>query len=99
MSQISNNRIARSALTSYVHPPAGNTERYLTLQPLAAAGPTLSSYQALKNYTIRDFGLGFPAAEAILTHIVRNKLGAQVQMPRDFWNRLAILPVRCILRS
>jgi GT2 family glycosyltransferase len=99
MSQISNNRIAASALTTYVHPPAGNTERYLTLEPLAAAGATLSSHQALKNYSIRDFGSGFPAAEAILTHIVRNKLGAQGQMPRDFWNRLVVLPVRCTLRS
>ena len=59
MSQISNNRIAASALVGYVHPPAGNTERYLSLQPLAAASPTLSSYQALKNYSIRDFGSGF----------------------------------------
>ncbi len=99
MPQISNNRIAASALASYVHPPAGNTERYLTLEPFSAAGPTLSSYQALKDYAIRDFGSGFPAAEAILTHIVRNKLGNQSQMPRDFWNRLVVLPVRCTLRS
>jgi hypothetical protein len=99
VSQISNNRIAASALASYVHPPAGNTERYLMLQPLAAAGPTLSSFQALKIYAIRDFGSGFPAAEAILTHIVKNKLGAHGQMPRDFWNRLVVLPVRCVLRS
>jgi Glycosyl transferase family 2 len=60
---------------------------------------TLSSYQALKDYAIRDFGFGFPAAEAILTHVVRNKLGNQSQMPRDFWNRLVVLPVRCTLRS
>src|SRR5262245_57276756 len=99
MSQISNNRIAASALAGYAHPPAGNTERYLAVQPVASAGPTLSSYQALKNYAIRDFGSGFPAAESILTHIARNKLGAQGQMPRDFWNRLVVLPIRCILRS
>ena len=99
MPQISNNRISPSGLASYSHPQAGNTERYLTLQPLTAAGPTLSSYQALKDYVIRDFGAGFPAAEAILTHIVRNKLGNPGQMPPDFWNRLVVLPVRCALRS
>jgi glycosyltransferase involved in cell wall biosynthesis/SAM-dependent methyltransferase len=99
MSQISNNRISPSALASYSHPQAGNTERYLSLQPLSEAGPTLSSYQALKDYVIRDFGVGFPAAEAILAHIVRNKLGNSGQMPPDFWNRLVVLPVKCALRS
>lgn len=98
MSEISNNRIAAAGLASYIHPPAGNTERYLTLQPLQATGPTWSSYQALKKYAIRDFGTGLPAAEAILTHIVRNKLGAQGQ-PANCWNRLVVLPVRCVLSS
>lgn len=99
MSEISNNRIAAAGLASYIHPPAGNTERYLTLQPLAVAGPTWSSYQALKNYAIRDFGAGLPAAEAILTHLVKNKLGAPGQTASCFWNRLVVLPVRCVLRS
>ena len=99
MGQISNNRLAPSALTSYTHRPMGNTERYLTLQPLALAGPTLSSYQALKRYAIRGFGSGFRGAEAILNHIVKNKMGVQGQMPRTLWNRLVVLPVRCTLRS
>jgi len=99
MSLVSNSRIAPFALASYRHPAAGNTERYLTLEPMAAAGPTLSSYQGLKNYAIRDFGVGFSAAEAILAHIVRNKLGREPQIPQDFWRRLVVLPIRCILRS
>src|SRR5262245_7924680 len=99
MIQISNDRVAASALARYNQPQAGNTERFLALQPLALSGPTLSSYQALKNYVIRDFGSGLPAAEAILSHIVRNKLGAQSRMAHDFWSRLLVLPVRCSLRS
>lgn len=99
MSQISNDRLAPSALTSYTQPATGNTERYPTLHPLSLAGPTLSSYQALKSYAIRDFGSGFQGAEGILNHIVRNKLGVQCQIPRNFWNRLVALPVCCTLRS
>ncbi len=97
MNEVSSNRIHRAALSTYTHPAAGNTERFVAIRPAAVAGPTQSAYQALRDYTIRDFGQGLPAAETILRHLVENKLRRPWRPQPGLWHRTVVLPVQCDL--
>ena len=84
-------------LSGYFQPPAGSTEKCIDARPVAVNGPTLSSFQGLKDYDIRDFGTGLDAACAILSHILKTKLNTVWSAKDDFWPKTLVLPIRCEL--
>ncbi len=90
---------AQMSVHGYYQPPAGLVEKWISVEPMRSTGRAVSSYQALKDYSIRDFGVGFPAVEAILSHIAKRKFQTSEQIKREFWSRTVALPVTCELRS
>ena len=91
--------IAENKIAGYFQPPAGNTERYISISPVRCFAPTLSSYQALKNYSIKDIGQGLHAAEEILKHILINKLNQRVVWKSDIWNKTVVIHINCELKA
>ena len=97
--ETANSYIADNKIAGYFQPPAGNTEKYISILPVRCFDYTLSSYQALKNYTIKDIGQGLNAAEAILKHILVNKLNQKVVWKSDVWNKTVVIHIRCELKD
>jgi SAM-dependent methyltransferase len=87
-----------AALSDYFQPPAGLVERAIALQPRELTGAPRSSYQALANYQIRDFGEGVSAVEAIVRHVLTSKLRAPSEgAQNELWHDTVCVPVRCEL--
>lgn len=86
-------------VATYVQPPMGNTENYISVKPIEAFGFLISSYEALKDYHIEGFGSGFSAAEAILKHIVTNKFQSPFNINKNIWLKIVALPVKCEISS
>ncbi|MEW5976528.1 MAG: glycosyltransferase [Acidobacteriota bacterium] len=83
-----------AALSLYSQPPVGNTEKYIQLQLSDVIGDPVPTHQGLRDYVIRDFGKGLPAAEAILKHIIEHTLRRTWQPTAGLWNTTVLLPVR-----
>jgi len=91
--------IDNNAIALYFQPPSGNTEKYIAVKPLKSIGNTLSSYETLKNYEIKDFGKGFPAAESILRHIFSTKLAKKLSFKDNFWLTVIGIDIECEISS
>jgi len=85
------------AFEAFHQPSAGETEKYICVQPRTAESVS-SSWQALKEYEIPPFGKGFFAVSHIITHIISSKLGGIAQIPPDFYSRTIALTVDCSLK-
>jgi GT2 family glycosyltransferase/Flp pilus assembly protein TadD/glycosyltransferase involved in cell wall biosynthesis len=83
----------------YFQPAAGLVEKWISVRPIRGSSGAGSSYQTLKEYSVRDFGAGLAAVEAILEHISKNKFQTAFQLKPDFWRRTVALVVTCELRS
>jgi GT2 family glycosyltransferase/Flp pilus assembly protein TadD len=86
-------------IRQYCQPPAGNTEKHISLKPISVSGGLISSYNFLKDYYIHDFGQGLKAAETILRHILQNKLRRSFQGKDGFWSKILVLKLECEFRS
>jgi GT2 family glycosyltransferase/Flp pilus assembly protein TadD len=89
----------QTMIQRYNQPPAGNTEKYITLKPVKCLDELKSSYSCLKDYYIHEFGKGFKAAEFILQHIVTNKLDGAFQLKNDLWHKTVAVRVKCEILS
>lgn len=90
---------ARLDLSQYYQPIAGDTEKFIAVNPQKSAGNVCSSFQTLKDYDVRDFGIGLDAILQIMGHVVINKFKQQWNGKSDFWLKTIVLPVKCQLRS
>ncbi|HXG49048.1 MAG TPA: sulfotransferase, partial [Methylomirabilota bacterium] len=81
----------------YFQPPAGATERAISVRPRRVLGAAQSAWQALKGYSIRHTGEGLTAVAAILEHILKNKLRCSWKRNERFWAQTLVLPVECEL--
>ena len=87
----------RHGLTDYVQPPAGLVEKAIDLKPLRLQGAASSSYLALKDYEVRDFGKGLGALEQVMGHVLRNKLKHKKGSAAGIWPRTVCLSLQCTL--
>jgi SAM-dependent methyltransferase len=91
--------VAPCSLADLVQPAEGLVERAIELTAASKAGPPESTFQALKGYSIRDFGSGLPAAEAIVRHVLDRKLEGGRGVPDRIWSRTVALPITCSIRQ
>ncbi len=96
--QVDGKRAGEGGLGDYQQPPAGLVEKAIALEPLRTLGEVRSTYQALKSYDVRDFGQGLEAVEAVLQHVLRNKLGFKNALRSGLWPRTVTLTVDCAIR-
>lgn len=83
----------------YHQPPAGTTERFISVTPAAFSGESRSAYQALRDYTVKDFGTGLTAIERIITHVFASKLNHEVTWKDDLWQKTVAVRLTCDLRD
>ncbi|MDY0301718.1 MAG: glycosyltransferase [Trichlorobacter sp.] len=81
----------------YFQPPAGSTESFIDVRPFAVQPTTHSTFQGLKDYSIRDFGEGLDAARQIIQHIFDNKLHTPLTWRDDIWFRTVVVRLTCNL--
>ena len=81
----------------YFQPPAGSTESFINVRPVAVLTETCSTHQALKDYPIRDFGKGLDAVTQIIRHIFENKLRTPMMRRDDLWLRTVVIQLNCDL--
>jgi len=86
-----------SKINVYFQPAAGNTEKYIDVQPVRICGSPISAHRALQDYPLRDFGKGAQAALLLMEHVIKNKFGRVHQNKSDFWPQTVVLPVCCRL--
>jgi len=85
----------QSIIQRYSQSPAGNTEKYITLEPHKILDGLISSHDCLKDYHIYEFGQGFRAAEFMLQHIVTNKLNESFQKKSNLWHKTVAVLLEC----
>jgi hypothetical protein len=88
-------------LQEYYQPPVAPVERYIDVRPDTVTGHAESAYRCLKEYEIRGFGKGLPAAEAIINIIFERKFEDNTprSFPRDYWNRVVAVTVTAELSN
>ncbi|MBU1863540.1 MAG: 50S ribosomal protein L11 methyltransferase [Candidatus Omnitrophica bacterium] len=91
--------VDKTKIMQYVQPPAGNTERHISVQPLIVTSGVTSSFECLKNYYIRDFGRGPEAAQRVIEMIFRKKFKKTMNWKHNLWQKTVALTVKCRLRS
>lgn len=84
-------------LDSYHQPPVGAVERIIAVEPQSLHGAPMSTFRALGDYEVRDFGVGLDALGRVLSHVLTSKLGATSALPRQLWQQTVTLTVRCAL--
>ena len=84
-------------LQSYFQPPAGNTETYIRVLPVAVVDHSVEVYQALKNYSISGFGIGTDAVEKILAIVFQRQFPQALARSCNMWDRVVALTVDCEL--
>lgn len=75
----------------YFQPPVGSVETFIDVKPKTVQPCLFSVYQALKGYTINDFGMGLNAVSRIIYHIFKTKLHTPLQWRHDLWHRTLVV--------
>lgn len=84
-------------LLDYSQPAAGIIESFIDLKPAKMLSGVSSSYQALKDYAIKPFGVGLPVMEKIIRHIFQKKLKSNCSWTDDVWQNTYVVTLDCKL--
>lgn len=84
-------------LGDYQQPPVGLVERLIGVAPQHVQGAPCSTYQALVDYPIRDFGKGIEAVDAIVRHVLGSKLKHKREPREGLWQDTVCVRVSCSL--
>ena len=87
-----------TSLQAYFQPPAGNTETYIRIQPVAVLDHFIPASQMLKSYSISGFGTGTEAVENILSIVFQRQFPQTNISSCDMWDRVVALTLDCELR-
>jgi len=84
-------------LQSYFQPPAGNTETYIRVLPVAVVDHSFAVHKVLNDYSIAEFGTGTDAVEKILSIIFQRQFPQVIARSCNMWDRVVALTVNCEL--
>lgn len=84
-------------MKNHVQPKIGVVEKYINLSPQNYLGKLSSTFQALKNYEVKPFGIGLPVVQSIIAHVFKTKLNKACQWKEDLWRKSYVVHFNCSL--